>query len=83
VDTEILNEKINDLRDLDLTIKDIEMLNNKMPVLLRKYLDLGGKIVSFNVDPEFNNTVDGLLILELSRVSPDIIKTLAKSLTKS
>ena len=80
VDTEILTEKNSDFNALDQIIRDIEPLNLKMPVLLRKYLDLGGKIASFNVDPQFSNTVDGFLILELSRIKPEIIQNLGKNL---
>ncbi len=83
VDTEILTEKITDFNTLDQIIRDIEPLNHKMPVLLKKYLDLGGKIASFNVDPQFSNTVDGFLLLELSLVKPEIIQALAKNLTLS
>jgi hypothetical protein len=39
-----------------------------VPVLLRQYLSLNGKLVSFNVDPDFNNALDGLIVVDLRRV---------------
>jgi len=79
IDIDILTEKANNLQGLDHVIKEVDPLNSKMPVLLRKYLELGGRIASFNVDPLFNNTVDGFLILELSKVKPEMIKALGRT----
>jgi putative hemolysin len=39
-----------------------------LPVLIRQYLALKGRFVSFNVDPDFNQTVDGLILVNL----PDV-----------
>ena len=36
-----------------------------VPVLLKQYLKLGGKILAFNVDKEFNNALDGLIVVDL------------------
>ena len=38
-----------------------------MPVLLRQYLKLGGQILGFNIDPQFNNSIDCLLWVDLMR----------------
>ncbi|PID92164.1 MAG: hypothetical protein CSA96_04670 [Bacteroidetes bacterium] len=47
-----------------------------MPVLLKKYLQINGKIAAFNVDPDFNYTLDGLLILDLKKVPGSFIHRL-------
>lgn len=39
-----------------------------VPVLLRQYLGLNGKLVCFNVDPAFNNALDGLIVVNLKKV---------------
>lgn len=36
-----------------------------MPVLLRQYLRLGGRVLAFNVDPQFSNVLDGLIVVDL------------------
>ncbi len=73
-----LVNKATDLNSLDNVIKEIEPSETKMPVLLRKYILLGGKIASFNIDPEFNNCLDCLLILDLEDVPGKIIQLLSK-----
>jgi len=44
-----------------------------VPVLLRQYLKLGGRILGFNVDPEFNNVIDGMLVVDLLESDPAIL----------
>ncbi|HKK60970.1 MAG TPA: hypothetical protein VJ951_00320, partial [Bacteroidales bacterium] len=41
---------------------------------------LNGKIIGFNVDPKFNNALDGLLILDLFDVPMETIASLSKEL---
>lgn len=78
-DAEILFENLNNLQQLDKLIEDVES-NSRMPVLLKKYLQLGGKIVEFNIDPLFNDCLDGLLILDLYDVPPDVIASLSREM---
>jgi putative hemolysin len=80
IDTDILTEKIKDMKHFDSVIRDIEPGNYRIPVLLKKYIELNGKIVCFNVDPKFNDALDGLLILNLYNVPADAIKMLSKEL---
>ncbi len=70
----------NDLGRLDNIIKDIEPEDYRMPVLLKKYVKLNGKIICFNVDPKFNDALDGLLILDLFQVPIDTITSLSKEI---
>ncbi|WCN07791.1 lysophospholipid acyltransferase family protein [Marinomonas mediterranea] len=46
-----------------------------LPVLLRQYLKMNGKLVCFNLDPDFNDTLDGLIVVDLRNVP---LKTLGK-----
>ena len=41
-----------------------------MPVLIRQYLKIGGRIVAFNVDPDFGTVVDGLIVVNLLSAPP-------------
>jgi len=79
VDTEILYEKANDLNSLDQVIMGLEPSKMKVPILLKKYLAIGGKIACFNVDPDFNDCIDGLMILDIQDVPVSVIQTLSKS----
>ena len=79
-DTDILFEASKDINQLDRIIKDIETTERNMPVLLKKYLKQNGKIVEFNIDPKFNNALDGLMILDLFDVPTDTISALSKEI---
>jgi putative hemolysin len=65
------------LADLQLLSKVIARIDEGkgVPVLLRQYLGLNGKFVSFNVDPDFNDALDGLIVVDLRQV---VEKTLGR-----
>ena len=44
-----------------------------MPVLLRQYLRLGGKLLGFNVDAKFANALDGLILVDLTKTEPKLL----------
>lgn len=46
-------------------VASIEPDGKGMPVLLRQYLRLGGRLLAFNVDKDFSNTLDGLILVDL------------------
>lgn len=79
-DYDIIFNNCSDISRLDNIIKDIEPSEFRMPVLLKKYVKLNGKIISFNVDPKFNDALDGLLILDLFQVPIDTITSLSKEI---
>lgn len=58
--------RCRDVDELSEVISDIENTSNGIPVLLRQYLRLGGKLLAFNVDPEFSNALDGLIVVDLT-----------------
>jgi hypothetical protein len=79
-DTQVIFENSNDIGKLDKFIQDIEPEDFRMPVLLKKYIKLNGRIICFNVDPKFNNALDGLLILDLFQVPIEVITSLSKEI---
>jgi len=56
---------VHDLDDLLTIIDDIEADSKGIPVLLRQYLKLGGKLLAFNVDRDFADALDGLIVVDL------------------
>ncbi|OFX23078.1 MAG: hemolysin [Bacteroidetes bacterium GWA2_31_9b] len=80
VDRDLLVSDIdNDVSRIDKVIQDIEN-NYRVPILLKKYLQLNAKIIGFNIDPKFNDALDGLLILDIFDVPQTFIKALSKEL---
>jgi len=45
---------------------------------VKKYLKINSKIIKFNVDPDFNYCVDGLVLLDLTQISKQEIINLSK-----
>lgn len=80
IDREVfINVSDHDINKIERIIMDIEP-GYRIPVLLRKYLEINGKIIGFNVDPKFNDCLDGLLIVDLYKTPPDVIKGLSREL---
>lgn len=44
-----------------------------LPVLLKQYLGLNGKLVSFNIDKTFNDALDGMIIVDLLQTSERLL----------
>lgn len=81
IDTDIINEATRkDINKLDKFIEDIEPANFRLPVLLKKYIKLNAKIICFNIDPKFNDALDGLIILDLFKLPLETIRSLSKEL---
>ncbi|WP_257288179.1 MULTISPECIES: lysophospholipid acyltransferase family protein [unclassified Endozoicomonas] len=59
---------LTDFETLSSLVQQIEEDNKGIPILLKQYLKLHGELVAFNVDPNFNNALDGLIIVDLLKV---------------
>ena len=51
-----------------------------LPVLFRKYFSCSAKLACFNVDPLFNNSLDGLIFMRLSEFPVQTLKSLLRGL---
>jgi putative hemolysin len=65
---------LRDLEDLSQPIKDVEADGKGLPILLRQYAKIGGKLVGFNVDGKFSNVLDGLIIVDLRETDPIVLE---------
>lgn len=68
-----------DIDKIEKIIIDVEP-GYRMPVLLKKYLEINGKIIGFNIDPDFNNCLDGLMILDLYDTPLEFIAGLSREM---
>ena len=55
------------IEDVSALVSEIEQDGKGIPVLLRHYLKLDAKLISFNVDPAFSDVLDGLILVDLRR----------------
>jgi putative hemolysin len=60
--------------ELSRMIADVEPDRKGVPVLLRHYLRLGGRIVAFTIDREFSNTLDALVIVDLRQTQTSLLE---------
>ncbi len=63
-----------DMNKFDKIIDEIEPGNLRMPVLLKKYVKQNARLVAFNVDPKFNNSVDGLMYIRIADIPESTVK---------
>jgi len=71
---------INSLELLDKLIIDLENKQRGLPVLVKRYLQLNGKVLAFNIDVNFNNCLDVLMLLDLKHVPEKTWLMLSKDL---
>lgn len=57
-------------RALSQRVAELEPDGSALPVLLRRYLELGGEFAAWHVDRAFGDSLDGLMILDLERADP-------------
>jgi putative hemolysin len=57
--------RTDNMEEISLLISEIEKDGKGMPVLLKHYLKLNARILSFNVDKNFSNVVDSLIKVDL------------------
>lgn len=54
-------------------LEQLEGDGRGMPVLLRQYLKMGGKLLGFNIDAAFANVLDGLIMVDLTQTEPTVL----------
>ena len=70
---DIFRRVVKDPDDVSELIAEIEKDRKGVPILLRQYLRLGGKLLGFNVDPEFSDVLDGLIWVDLLDIDEKIL----------
>lgn len=64
-DKRLLPAGLPDIRLLNNTVCALEKDGKGIPVLLRQYLRLGGKMISFGIDEGFGGTLDCLVVVDM------------------
>ncbi len=70
----IFDETRADLNKFDKLIEEVEPGSLRLPVLIKKYIKQNARVVAFNVDPLFNNAVDGLMYIKISDLPESTVK---------
>ncbi|WP_455170450.1 GNAT family N-acyltransferase [Aegicerativicinus sediminis] len=70
----VFDETESDLNKFDKVIDELEPGTLRLPVLIKKYIKQNAKVVAFNVDPLFNNSVDGLMYIRIADLPESTVK---------
>ena len=62
------------LEALSQAITQVELDNKGVPILIKQYLKLGGRILGFNVDKGFSNALDALIMVDLVNTEPKVLQ---------
>ncbi len=71
-----------DLNKLDKVIDDLEP-EMRLPVLIKKYIKQNAKVIAFNVDPNFNDAIDGLMYIRISDLPESTIKPVLEEMSEN
>ncbi len=80
IDKDLLLEPNDSLKDLDSLISEIETSHMKVPILLRQYLALNARIICFNIDPKFSDSLDGFLVVDMEKIPVEMLEKIGKNL---
>jgi putative hemolysin len=71
-----------DLNKFDKIIDELEPESLRLPVLIKKYIKQNARVVAFNVDPLFNNAIDGLMYIKIADLPESTVKPVMEELQK-
>ena len=64
---------LNDIEDVSRMVRQIERDSKGVPILLKQYLKLGGRLLAFSADKHFNDALDGLIMVDLRASDPRVL----------
>lgn len=62
------------IEDLEDAVSEIEGAQSGVPVLIRQYLKLGGRLAGFHIDAAFSDSLDGLIVVDLAKTESRQLK---------
>ena len=72
-DIEVLQKCAFDLEHVSGLVSDLEPDAKSLPILLKHYLKLNGRLIAFNVDEGFGGCLDGLIVVDLTKTDPKLL----------
>ena len=70
------------LDDLDRLILSLSDGQYRLPVLLRKYVSFGARVVGFNVDPDFSNSLDAFVLQWVHDMPENAFRSMGRLLSE-
>ena len=69
-DRDDISTRLQSIEQVSAAVAETEPDGKGVPVLLRQYLRLNATLLEFNIDPEFNNSLDALVLVDM-REAPE------------
>ncbi|MGC6413301.1 MAG: lysophospholipid acyltransferase family protein [Bacteroidia bacterium] len=61
----VLQSSSGDIKRMDSIVECIENNGSKTPMLFRRYIEQGAKCIGVNIDPDFQNSIDILMLTKI------------------
>lgn len=61
----VLQSSAGDIKRMDSIVECIENNGTKTPMLFRRYIEQGAKCIGVNIDPDFQNSIDILMLTKI------------------
>ena len=61
------------IEDLSTLVAGLERDGKGVPILIKQYMKTGGRLLGFNVDRRFLNTLDALILVDLRNAPPALL----------
>ncbi len=75
---DLLRRKMDNFEKFDRFLMRLSDNTYRVPTLVKKYMKVNARIICFNVDPLFNYSLDGLIILKLTDYPREEIFSMTK-----
>jgi len=73
-DMDQISPLLQSIEEVSAQVAATEPDGKGVPVLLRQYLRLNAILLEFGVDPDFNNSLDALVLVDLKKTPPRTLK---------
>jgi len=81
VNPDVLLRDIQTPEQLDRLLMRMSNRQYRLPSLVKRYLKLNAKVVVFNIDKEFNDSLDGFIVCDVQEVSKEELLMVTKDIS--
>jgi putative hemolysin len=81
VNPEVLLRDVQTPEQLDRLLMRMSNRQYRLPSLVKRYLKLNAKVVVFNIDKEFNDSLDGFIVCDVEEISKEELLMVTKDIS--
>jgi putative hemolysin len=65
---------VRDIDEVSDLVQEIESDRKGIPILLKQYMKLSARLLGFNVDPDFGDVLDGLIVVDFREIPEKLVE---------